>query len=105
MSTTTPQTATVPHGTIMKTSSGILVQVSNKFHLVWNDFLRAFFVATLSTPFTELLTGLQSGNFKPNWVALGGVAITSGAGYLLKNYFSTTTNIVPPTAANLAAAK
>ena len=101
MSTTT---ATTGSGTVQKTSGGLLVQVSKKFTWVWNDFLKAFLVAALTTPLTELLTSLQSGNLKPNWVALGTVAVTSGAGYLLKNLLSTTATIVPPTPANLAAA-
>jgi ABC-type spermidine/putrescine transport system permease subunit II len=102
MSTTTSTTGS---GTVQKTSGGLLVNVSKKFTLVWNDFLKAFFVAALTTPLTELLTSVQSGNLKPNWVALGTVAITSGASYLLKNFFSTTATVVPPTPANVAAAK
>lgn len=101
MSTTTPTTGS---GTVQKTSGGLLVNVSKKFTLVWNDFLKAFLLAALTTPVTELLTGLQSGNFKPNWTALGTVAATSAAGYLLKNFFSTTATVVAPTSANLAAA-
>jgi hypothetical protein len=102
--TTTTPPGTTGSGTVQRTSGGLLVNVSKKFTLVWNDFLKAFFVAALTTPITELLTGLQSGNFKPNWVALGSVAVSSGAAYLLKNVFSTSVTVVPPTPANTAAA-
>lgn len=82
--------------TTQTTQQGVVVAISKKFTLVWNDFLKAFLVAALSAPVTELLTSLQSGNLSPNWKALGVVAVTSGASYLLKNFFSTTATVVKP---------
>jgi hypothetical protein len=74
--------------------AGFAVEVSKKFSLAWENWLKAFYIAVIAPLILELLTGLQSGNYKPNWIALASTGISTAAAYLIKTYFSTSATVI-----------
>lgn len=64
------------------------VVTSDKYALNWRDVLKAFLVATLSTPVSVVLTSIQAGNLAIDWKAMGILALGSAASYLLKNFIT-----------------
>lgn len=91
--TTTTKTATLSPDS-HPVPEGFAIKVSKKFNLIWQDGLHAFYAAVIVPLLLEILTGLQSGNFKPNWIALGTAGVSSAAAYLAKTYFTTTAIVV-----------
>src|SRR6185295_809368 len=65
-----------------------MATTSPKF--TWNaqDFLKGLAVAALSQPVLVILTSLSAGHFNINWTEQWHLAVSSGAAYLIKNYFS-----------------
>jgi len=61
---------------------------SNQFSLNISDFLKGLAVAALSQPVLVILTSLSAGHFDINWTEQWHLAVSSGAAYLIKNYFS-----------------
>jgi LPS O-antigen subunit length determinant protein (WzzB/FepE family) len=101
MSTTTPTTGS---GTVQRTSAGLLVNVSKKFTLVWNDGLKALAVAAVSPVIPIIAQSISAKTWVFDWTTIWHTAVAAGFAYLTKNFFSTTATVVSPTPANIAAA-
>lgn len=65
----------------MKTTSAFL-------HLNWRDLVNGLLVTSLSAPVFIILSSIMQGHFNLDWVGLGKTALSSAAGYLLKNLFT-----------------
>ena len=61
---------------------------SEQFRVNMRDFIKGLAVAAFSTPITIITQSLEAGHFSFDWRAIGIVAVTSGASYLMKNFFS-----------------
>lgn len=61
---------------------------SPKFRLDSWDFLKSLAVAALGQPLLIILTSFSAGHFNINWTEQWQMAVSSGAAYLLKNFFS-----------------
>lgn len=59
---------------------------SQRYTLNVRDLLRGLLLAVISAVLTALLPLLEEGNFDFNWRAILGVAATTAASYLLKNF-------------------
>ena len=76
------------------------VVTSKQFTLNAKDFLLSLAVAALSGPVMILLTSLQAGQFNIDWTKLWQLAVSSAAGYLIKNFFTPAqTTVTPPATA------
>lgn len=71
-----------------------MATTSPKFSLQVLDFLKSLAVAALSQPILVILTSLSAGTFTINWTEQWHLAVSAGAAYLIKNFFSGAT---PPT--------
>ena len=71
-----------------------MATTSPKFSLQAMDFLKGLAVAALSQPLLIILTTIAAGHFTINWTEQWHLAVSSGAAYLIKNFFSGAT---PPT--------
>lgn len=77
-----------------------MVITSKQFSLNVRDFLLSLAVAAGSGPVLILLTSLQAGQFNIDWTKLWQLAVSSAAGYLIKNFFTPAqTTIAPPATA------
>lgn len=70
---------------------------SVKNSLNWQDFGKSLLIAAFSAPILVALTSFQSGQFNINWTAEWQLAVSSAAGYLIKNFFSTPSTTPPVT--------
>lgn len=77
--------------------------ISPKFSLNIPDFLKSFAVAAISQPLLIILTSLAAGHFNINWTEQWHLAVSAGAAYLIKNYFSGA--VAPSNGSNSGAAK
>lgn len=68
---------------------------SPKFSLNVLDFLKSFALAAISQPLLVILTSFSAGHFNINWTEQWHLAVSAGAAYLIKNFFSGTPP--PPT--------
>ena len=71
-----------------------MATTSPKFTLQALDFLKSLAVAALSQPILVILTSLAAGSFTINWTEQWHLAVSAGAAYLIKNFFS---GVTPPT--------
>lgn len=69
---------------------------SKQFSLNIRDFLLSLAVAALSGPIMILLTSLQAGRFNIDWTQLWQLAVSSAAGYLLKNWLTPSQTVIKP---------
>lgn len=73
------------------------ITTSKQFSLNAKDFLLSLAVAALSGPVMIILTSLQAGQFNIDWTKLWQLAVSSAAGYLLKNFLTPAqTTVTPP---------
>ncbi len=61
---------------------------SPKFSINWNDAAKSFLIAALSQPILVILTSFAAGHFAINWTEQWHMAVSAGAAYLIKNFFS-----------------
>jgi len=61
---------------------------SPKFSWNASDFLKSLAVAAISQPLIVILTSFSAGHFNINWTEQWHLAVSAGAAYLIKNYFS-----------------
>lgn len=71
-----------------------MATTSPKFTLQALDFFKSLAVAALSQPILVILTTLSAGTFTINWTEQWHLAVSAGAAYLIKNFFS---GVTPPT--------
>lgn len=65
-----------------------MATTSPKFSWNLSDFLKSLAVASLSQPILVILTSWSAAHFTINWTEQWHLAVSSGAAYLIKNYFS-----------------
>src|ERR1700753_977724 len=75
------------------------VVTSTQFTLNCKDVLLSLPLTALSGPVLILLTSLQAGQFNIDWTKLWQLAVSSAAGYLIKNFFTPAQTTVTPPAA------
>lgn len=78
------------------TTQTALVTVSNRFSLIWQDYLKGFAVAVITAVLNVLYQALTVTPLVINWKQVGIVAATTGVGYLIKNFFSNTVTLAQP---------
>lgn len=79
-----------------------MATTSPKFSLQALDFLKSLAVAALSQPILVILTSLAAGTFTINWTEQWHLAVSAGAAYLIKNFFS---GVTPPTSGSSSVSK
>lgn len=86
------------------TTTTALVTISNRFTLIWNDFLKGAALAAITAIIAALYTSFSTTPFAIHWQAIGITAGTAFFGYLTKNFLSNTVTLAAPgtptTAAN-----
>ena len=78
------------------TTTTALVTISNRFSLIWNDFLKGAVVAAITAIIAALYTSFSTTPFALHWQAIGIAAGTAFFGYLTKNFFSNTVTLAVP---------
>lgn len=75
---------------------------SKQFALDWkNDGVKAFILAVIAPVLLAIKDSLDAGNLDLNWKALGTTAVLTAIGYLIKNFFTTSSvqiKVTPETA-------
>lgn len=70
------------------------VKEVKQFSLNLRDFIQGIYVSVIAPIIGIILEQLQVGNFNLNWKELGILALTTFAGYLLKNFLQPTKVII-----------
>ena len=78
------------------TTTTALVTISNRFTLIWNDFLKGAVLAAITAIITALYTSFSATPFAIHWDTIGITAGTAFFGYLTKNFLSNTVTLAAP---------
>lgn len=78
------------------TTTTALVTISNRFNLIWNDFLKAAFLAGITAGITALYQAFSTTPLVLNWATIGITSGTAFLGYLVKNFVSNTVTLAAP---------
>mgnify|MGYP001613218208 CR=1 FL=1 len=69
------------------------------------DLGKGLLVAVITPVFTILIQSLQEGSLTFNWKAIGATALAAGLAYLMKNWLSPGTVVLPATKEEIKAVK
>ena len=64
------------------------MKTSNLFSLNWLDLAKGFVITVIGGALTAIQNVVSAGSFNLKWQQIGGVALTAGIAYLLKNFFT-----------------
>lgn len=70
------------------------VVTSKQFTVNWRDWLKGLLMAVIGAALSPVLESLNAGVFMIDWKHVAAGAITAGAAYLLKNFFTPSQTIV-----------
>lgn len=72
-----------------------MATASSKYSINWLDAGKSLLIAAISQPLLIVLTSFAAGHFNINWTEQWHLAVSAGAAYLIKNWFSAP-SIPPP---------
>lgn len=68
---------------------------STQFRLNLRDLLKGLLVAVITPVFTIIMTSLNAGQLMFNWKIIGATAVAAGLAYIVKNFLSPGTVLIP----------
>lgn len=74
-------------------------QTNQQYRLNWRDITRGLLIAVLTAVVTAVYEAISQGGLETiEWKEIGGIALSAGLAYLIKNFFTPTEIVVvnPP---------